>query len=317
MGLIGKLLVRTPRPCLEIAAYARQRSAYVDRLARAAAKMLRGQDLTIQNGLANGIRFNTGDSAATYILGTHKLETQLILGGLLQPGMVFYDIGSNVGFFAMIAARLVGAQGSVLCFEPLPANISTLRYNLSLNSFEQVRTYQVALGDHDGQGEFATSERPTWGRLESETKPDRYSGNIGVTIRRLDSLAREAALPPPDVIKIDVEGSEAAVIAGATAILREKRPSVIIELHGTGLEVMRELCARSYCAVPLERASNICDAHWNSSIIAIPAEKPNLMRQMCDLLGRDLPLPRTEASPIIPETDLQHRYSRELQSSRH
>jgi hypothetical protein len=138
-----------------------------------------------------------------------------------------------------------------------------------------------------------------------------------VTIRRLDSLAQEAALPPPDVIKIDVEGSEAAVIAGATAILREKRPFVIIELHGTGPEVMRELCARSYCAVPLERASNICDAHWNSSIIAIPAEKPNLMRQICDLLGRDLPLPRTEASPVMPETNLQDRYSRELQSNRH
>src|SRR5262245_37305997 len=91
--------------------------------------VLRHREARIQRGPVRGLRFNCVASAAGFVLGTHDPEVQFVLSRLLGPGMTSYDIGANVGFTALLAARQDGEDGRVLCFEPLPANAAQIRLN--------------------------------------------------------------------------------------------------------------------------------------------------------------------------------------------
>ncbi len=84
------------------------------------ASWVKGQDAVILRGAGQGLRFNVAGSHSAFILGNHEPEVQELLESVLRPGMTYYDVGANVGFFAIIAARLVGPSGHVVCFEPLP-----------------------------------------------------------------------------------------------------------------------------------------------------------------------------------------------------
>ena len=160
------------------------------------------------------LRFNTGRSNAGYLLGTSEPIRSTCARHRGSAGMTFYDVGSNVGFHAMLAARLVGPAGHVICFEPFPDNASQIEYNAGLNWFTHVRVRHEALGNHDGIGRFLTSEEPTWGKLDSAgAEPSRMSGELQVTVRSW--IRSWPNLLPPDVIKIDVEGGEVDVLSGA------------------------------------------------------------------------------------------------------
>ena len=238
-----------------------------------AAGKLRNCDLEIQEGLGQGLRFNTGGSAANFVTGSSQQREQLALRAILSAGAAFYDVGANVGFFTMIAARLLGPAGRIFCFEPLPENYRQIRHNAMLNSFTNVEIIETALGSFDGEASFWTSAEPTWGKLVSTGKvPDKMTGEIKVPVRRLDGIVTASGLPPPDAIKIDVEGAEVDVLLGAAETLRHYRPRLLIELHGTNAAVAELLTELKYKTAVIGDSASIIEAHWNASIVAIPSE---------------------------------------------
>lgn len=280
-SLLPKLLARVPYSWIAAIAHARRRHPSLDRCAGYVAGLMRGRDSYVQAGAGRGLRFNPGRSAASYVLGIAEPETQLALTTFLRPGMTFYDIGANVGFCSMIAGRLVNPEGRVISFEPMTENAAALKHNAAINQFNHISIFQTALGNTDGEMWFATSERPTWGKLESvNSLPDRHLGNVRVAVRRLDSIVNEAALPPPNLVKIDVEGAENDVLCGARDTLARHRPVLIIELHGTNDLVVRTLAQADYCATTLYPYPSIVEAHWNAGIVAVPSERPELLRFM-------------------------------------
>ncbi len=245
----------------------------LNRIVAYAAQQIRQSDLIIQEGIGRGLRFNSGGSAARFIIGSSQFLEQLALRALITEGMNFYDIGANVGFFAVIAARLLGPSGRVICFEPLPRNFRQLRYNSGLNGFNNIEVIEAALGNFDGETEFWTSAEPTWGKLAGTGKyPDKMNGRIKVALKRLDAIIEEASLPPPDVIKIDVEGAEVDVLKGAMKTLSKYRPSLLIELHGTNEAVGNLLWQASYKSAVIGDSAPIAKAHWNASVLAIPVD---------------------------------------------
>lgn len=238
-----------------------------------AAGQLRNSDLKIQQGLGRGLRFNTGGSAASFVVGSSQQQEQIALKALLAVGATFYDIGANVGFFTVIASRIVGPAGKIFCFEPLPENYRQIRHNAMLNDFKNIKIVDTALGNLDGEARFWTSAGPTWGKLVSTGKvPDQLTGEIDVPVRRLDRVVAESSLPPPDVIKIDVEGAEVDVLLGATETLRHHMPRLLIELHGTNTSVANVLSEHGYKAAVLGDSVSIAAAHWNATVVAVPAE---------------------------------------------
>lgn len=288
MDFVVKMVGRLPRSWMDALDGVRSRHPLFNGWVKWMAARLHRYDTTIMRGVGAGLRFNTAGSAGSFVMGTHDPVTQVAIKSLLQPGMTFYDVGANVGFFSVIAARLVGPGGRVVAFEPLPANARAIRHNAELNGFTQIDAREQALGGSDGEASFMLSAEPTWGKLSSAGKaPDRHTGTTVVAVRRLDGLIEQEGLPPPDVMKIDVEGAELEMLAGAERTLRACRPVILMELHGTNREVAEKLAALNYTAAVLGAPGDIATAHWNANIIAAPAERADLAATIAALRSPD------------------------------
>jgi FkbM family methyltransferase len=237
----------------------RLRSAY-----QQLTKGLKHQDGIIAHGAGKGLRFNPGGANAGFLLGTSEPAVQQVLSELVTPGMVVFDVGANVGFLTLIAARLVGGNGRVIAFEPVPRNAACIARNLSLNRFANVTVRTEALGATDGSAPFLLSTEPTWGRLASlGSIPCDAAGETSVTVRRLDGLLAREEVPPPDLIKIDVEGAELDVLVGAATALRLVRPILMIELHGTNAAIAEQLTTLNYRPAVLGQKGNVAESPWS------------------------------------------------------
>ncbi|WP_236622282.1 FkbM family methyltransferase [Novipirellula maiorica] len=164
----------------------------------------------------------------------------------LQPGHVFFDVGANIGYFSLLASRLVGDSGRVVSFEPSARALSKLTAHLCLNRCSNVTVCSQAMGEsvHTEQLHWAP-ESNIGGSTIARGKPSQgYSESI--FIRRLDDVADEMQLAP-DLIKLDIEGFELFALRGAQKLLAEHHPTVVCELtnqflHDHGQSGSEMLC---------------------------------------------------------------------------
>ena len=292
MNRLGNaILAAVPPPALRFLSQIQHRSPLLRRILAWGASLVKGRDAVILRGAGEGLRFNVARSHSGFILGNHEPEVQELLESVLRPGMTYYDVGANVGFFAMIAARLLGPSGHVVCFEPLPENARQIEYNARLNGFSNIAVRCEALGGSNRSDVFNTSVEPTWGMLSTVGKPPvQASGQITVEVRTLDSLSGAGGLPRPDVIKMDIEGAEAEALNGALATLGTARPILVIELHRTNDAVMAVLDKLGYVAAVLGSSVSVHDVAWDANIVAVPRERPELLESL-GKLSEGLALP--------------------------
>ena len=268
-----------PTPWIEFASRNQYRIPVLRPIFAWGASWVKNQDSVVLHGVGQGLRFNASASHSGFILGHHEPEVQKLLAEFLKPGMVCYDAGANVGFFAAIAARLVGPSGTVVCFEPLPDNAHQIAHNIQLNGFRNVVIRPEALGGSNRTETFHTSAEPTWGTLSSVGKlPDHASDRILVQVATLDSLLEDGGLAGPDLVKIDIEGAEAEALRGAAATLKRYCPLLIIELHGTNDAVLRVLDEFGYDAAVLGSSTSVHDVTWDANIVAAPRLRADLMK---------------------------------------
>jgi FkbM family methyltransferase len=161
---------------------------------------------------------------------------------LLRPGDTVIDIGANTGLFAMGAARVVGNNGWVHAFEPVPRNADLLDANLELNGIENVIVNRLALSQSEGVATFYSVMSREESRCLSEPTALINSGlgslaprpgadtEIKVPVQRLDEYIRKSRVDRVDFIKIDVEGAEKLVLEGAEELLsRVDAPIIMFE----------------------------------------------------------------------------------------
>ncbi len=276
--LRNAILAAIPPPVLRFLSHNQHRSPLLRKICAWGASFVKRRDAVILRGAGQGLRFNAAGSHSAFILGSHEPEVQELLAKVLRPGMVYYDVGANVGFFAMIAARLVGPSGHVVCFEPLPENARQIEYNARLNGFANIAVRREALGDSNRTEIFNTSTEPTWGMLSTVGKlPVQANGQISVEVRTLDSVCSDGGLPRPDVIQMDVEGAEAEALRGASAMLTSARPLLVIELHQTNAAVAAILDRLGYTYAVLGSSQPVLDVTWDANIVAIPQERLDLI----------------------------------------
>jgi len=162
--------------------------------------------------------------------GAGESAVQNAIAGFLQPGMIFYDLGANIGYVTLLAARLVGETGKVFSFEPDAPTATRLLRNIEKNGFRNVTVLEAGVWSSSGNLNFvpadASSPDRGLGRL-SLGAPS--SGSTPVRSVALDDFIRDA--PPPNGLKCDVEGAEVEALRGASALLRKHHPWMIVELH--------------------------------------------------------------------------------------
>jgi FkbM family methyltransferase len=166
----------------------------------------------------------------------------------LRPGHVCFDIGANVGYYTILASRLVGPRGRVFAFEPLVRNVAYLYRHVYLNRADNVTIVPAACSDALRLASFLPGDNVAVGHLVGE---ENGSGVPVVTVA-VDQIVELTGVVP-NVLKIDVEGAELSVLRGASDTLAAARPIVFLSTHSAGLrgECLDLLQNHGYRSTPL------------------------------------------------------------------
>jgi FkbM family methyltransferase len=144
---------------------------------------------------------------------------------LVQPGSTLFDVGANIGYYAVTLAMALRKQCRVHAFEPFAASFDRLQTNIALNGLaETIHPHQLALSDREQNVSMTVRVEHNSGSARLDA-----SGN-GTRTTTLDAFSREHHIERLDLLKIDTEGHEEYVLNGALETLRRHRPIVFLEL---------------------------------------------------------------------------------------
>lgn len=206
----------------------------------------RRQHIVIKISPDLSFKLYTDNELAPHIYcGAFEWAEREWLESALQPGMVFYDIGANIGFFSVIAAEKVTPQGHVYSFEPVSGTHDRLVENIQLNKIDKhVTTFLAAASDHVGEAQIYIPDKgmDAWNSLAVKPEAGNYQLETIKTIV-LDELVANKTLRTPDIIKIDVEGWEMHVLKGLQQTLQTYHPTLFIEFTSPNLRAAGTTCA--------------------------------------------------------------------------
>lgn len=169
-----------------------------------------------------------------YWLGTYEPDLESMLGELIHPGVVIYDVGANIGYVSLLLAKAAGETGRVYAFEALPANVERLQHNLELNTIgSRVTVVPAAVTQSVGPLTFLIHASGGMGKVQgSAGRDDRYQAQVTVAGISLDEFVYGQGNPPSQVVKMDIEGGEVLALPGMRRLLAEVHPLMLMELHG-------------------------------------------------------------------------------------
>lgn len=159
-------------------------------------------------------------------------ETIAWLETNLRSGDVFYDIGANVGAYSLVADVIAGGGATIVAIEPSFATFAQLNQNVFLNhASSRITPLCVAVSSGTGTGIFQYSDLSSGAAMHSLDTPETTSSSQRVLTVRMDDLVERFGLPPPTLLKVDVDGAEIAALLGADGVLgRRTLRSILIEL---------------------------------------------------------------------------------------
>ena len=240
---------------------------------RRLARFLQRGEVGVVGGLALGLRFPAralppGHAQTRQLLrGELELPVQEALRRSLPAGGVLWDVGANVGFFSLLGARLVGPAGHVISWEPV-TEIAALIEEAAVRSGLEVEVRAEAVAARAGREQLLVGADESWSHLASRGHAaDTHAVEVPVTT--LDAVLADGARAP-DVVKLDVEGSEGDVLRGARGLLAQRGPTLVIELHDTAAEVCDLLDAEGYVAERLDGPGPPRDAPPHAHLLARP-----------------------------------------------
>ena len=171
-------------------------------------------------------------SAIDMVYGTYEHDTVQVFQKLVKPGMTVVDIGAHVGFYTLIAARLVGANGRVYAFEPNPEVYKILIRNIRINGYQSI--VQAIPKGVSNQERTVRLFVPLEKSGEAGFYPQEATDNtcIEVETLTLDGFFADEDWPKIDLVKIDVEGAEIEVLEGMRELVRRSKDlKLIVEFN--------------------------------------------------------------------------------------
>ena len=226
---------------------------------------------TVIRGPAKGFRIKIAPSMGiTYILGLDNYHWKFLDQRICKYNNIF-DVGANRGQMALYFGRSKRIDAKLYCFEPVYDLYVDLDINIRLNNIKNAACLNIALAETRGHADFLYSpNHQTQGKLGhvEATYVVSEATSITVPTSTLDSLMNDC-LPPPDLLKIDVEGGAESVLVGAGNMLTQRRPDIFVELHGPEEQraIRNELLTRGYVIEDL-KGNRIIDpeAQWASPL---------------------------------------------------
>lgn len=156
---------------------------------------------------------------------------------ILNPGDMAIDVGANIGWFTVLSAALVGESGHVYSFEPAPENFESLKHHININNLNKVELVNAAVSDTSGTADLYLNPYGNGGHSfynMQEGRSDLTQPTV-IPVKKvtLDEYFETIDCSRLRLIKVDTEGHDVRVLAGAHKLLSKCRPPyVFTELHG-------------------------------------------------------------------------------------
>ena len=196
-------------------------------------------------------------SKTLYFTKVWEKEETTLLKSILKEGMVFVDVGANIGYFTLLGSKLVGESGKVFAFEPDTNNCDSLSRNVDVNKYENVVLVEKAVTNKIGtMGLYLDTENSGNHKLWASSKEQRQ---VSVDTVSLDSFF-ESYKCKPSVIKMDIQGTEMAAVHGMDKLIRTNPDlKLIIEIWADGI--------RGYGDSPKELTDKLINYGFNIYLI--------------------------------------------------
>jgi FkbM family methyltransferase len=195
---------------------------------------LRPSDIVLVDAQGSKMYVKPDDSfisSAIINVGTWEAQETALFYSLIKPGMTVLDIGANMGYYSLLAAKLVGDKGHVYAFEPDPFNYQLILKSVAVNNYRNVTAFNQAVADKPGHVKLYL-ESSNWGHSLSAQNINNPSGAVDVEMITLDSLYADGKLGSKiDFIKIDIQGAEEMAMNGARKLLQDTQPTIAMELE--------------------------------------------------------------------------------------
>jgi FkbM family methyltransferase len=277
-SMLVRRLIRYGHPHLrELRARAMTRSDPASLALRSGIRWLERGLLHVPQGHAGGLVLDmrylpiSHAHVGSIAFGNLESSVQEAMVRHLGRGGVFYDIGANLGFFAMLGAHLAGLhEGHVYAFEAAPENAEAIRHNAELNAIPNITVIAKAVSSHAGRGRLQVVDDQSWSKLEEYGEHPNTEQVIEVELVAIDDLVGSGELPPPTLVKIDVEGAEIAVLEGMRQTIARHQPAIICELHGTHREFVQEMAGHNYRLINLEGTIPVQEEGASAHALALP-----------------------------------------------
>ncbi len=196
--------------------------------------------------------------------GTYEEAQSRLFESVVGPGDAVLDLGAHFGYYTLLASLLVGGSGRVYSFEPDPRNAWYLRRHAFLNRCRNVSVEESAVFDRAGTIGFQPGPGSGTGHVSA-------SGDLEVRAVRLDDFVELRRIRPA-VLKIDVEGAEGAVLAGAREVLLRYRPLIFLSTHEPQIHAACERLLDA-CGYRVELIEGLAGS-GSKEALCVPVEHP-------------------------------------------
>ncbi len=188
------------------------------------------------NGVLFEFDFDIGPYIKKMYFGFYEIETIEVMKTVLESGDIFINAGASIGYLSAIGAGLVGKNGEVHSFEPVPQYVQRLKHLAATNPDYKIIVNQHALGEEGGMANINISASSNFGwntMVPNYMRKEMIKETLAVPVYRLDNYIKQKGLNNISLIKIDVEGFEFPVLRGLSNYFRDidHRPVIICELQ--------------------------------------------------------------------------------------
>jgi FkbM family methyltransferase len=199
-----------------------------------------GANRTVRTRYGFSMALNLGDFVDRQIYASNDWDSDVghIISNLLRPGDTFLDVGANIGYFSILASRIVGEHGLVVALEPNPVVFTRFLENIKMNKIETIEPICLGASNQPGSAPLFLEGKGHTGAGSLMKSPISTDQTI-IKLDSLDHIFASRNLPTPNLIKIDVEGAEVLALEGMRNILAQSdAPPLLVEVSEWGLTEM-------------------------------------------------------------------------------
>lgn len=175
-----------------------------------------------------------GLSRTLFLFGRREIDHYKMLQEILRPGMQILDIGANIGYYAIMESRVIGAEGKITAIEPMLPNIEMLRRNIELNNADNIEVVHAAVSESTGTGQMYMSTHSNLHTFHKDGSASDYLESTPVDVPTISLRdAAERGGNKADLIRMDVEGHEVEILGQLIDLVHggSITPQVIFETH--------------------------------------------------------------------------------------